>query len=59
MTVEGPRVDLLYRDLHAVEHWASEAEAGRYEVDRVHGYVAGMGTYVLAGELALAKLPWA
>jgi predicted nucleotidyltransferase len=52
----GERVDLLYRDLDAVEHWTREAEQGRYEVDEVEGYVAGMATYVLAGELATGKL---
>src|SRR5919109_1969427 len=56
LTVEGQRVDLLYRDLDVVQHWLAEAEAGRYEVDQVEGYLAGMATYVLAGELALAEL---
>jgi hypothetical protein len=56
LTVEGQRVDLRYRDLEVVEHWLAEGEAGRYEVDRVEGYVAGMATYVLAGELALAEV---
>jgi predicted nucleotidyltransferase len=56
LTVEGRRVDLLYRDLDVVEHWLAEAEGGHYEVDRVEGYVAGMATYVLAGELALAEV---
>jgi predicted nucleotidyltransferase len=53
LTIEGERVDLLYRDLGVVEHWLSEAEAGRYEVD---GVDAGMATYVLAGELALCEV---
>ena len=56
LTVEDQRVDLLYRDLDVVQHWLDEAEAGRYEVDQVEGYLAGMATYVLAGELALAEL---
>src|SRR5918992_1239394 len=56
LTVEEQRVDLLYRDLDVVQHWLDEAEAGRYEVDQVEGYLAGMATYVLAGELALAEL---
>ena len=56
LTVDGRRVDLLYRDLDVVGHWTREAEAGRYERDHVEGYVAGMPTYVLAGELALAKV---
>jgi hypothetical protein len=56
LTVEDQRVDLLYRDLGVVQHWLDEAEAGRYEVDWVEGYLAGMATYVLAGELALGEL---
>jgi hypothetical protein len=56
LTVEGQLVALRYRDLEAVEHWLAEAEAGRYEVDRVEGYVAGMATYMLAGELAAAEV---
>jgi hypothetical protein len=56
LVVDGRRVDLLYRDLDFVRHWTEEAEVGRFEVDLVEGYVAGMATYVLAGELALAKV---
>lgn len=56
LTVEGQRVDLLYRDLDVVQHWLDEAEAARYEVDQVEGYLAGMASYVLVGELALAEV---
>jgi hypothetical protein len=49
LTVEGQRVDLLYRDLDFVQHWIEEAQAGRYEVDQVQGNLAGMASYVLAG----------
>src|SRR6266536_764026 len=56
LTIEGQRVDLLYRDLEFVEHWLAEAEAGRFEIDRVEGYVGGMATYVLAGELATCEV---
>jgi hypothetical protein len=56
LTVEDERVDLLYRDLDVVQHWLDEGETGRYEIDQVEGYLAGMATYVLAGELALAEL---
>jgi hypothetical protein len=56
LTVEGERVDLLYRDLDAVQHWIDEAEAGRYEVDQVEGYLAGRASYVLVGELAVAEV---
>jgi predicted nucleotidyltransferase len=56
LTVEGERVDLLYRDLDFVQQWIAEAEAGRFERDRVEGYLAGMATCVLVGELALAEV---
>ena len=55
LQVDGVRVDLLYRDLRFVQKWVDEASAGRFEIDRVGGFVAGMATYVLAGELALGK----
>jgi predicted nucleotidyltransferase len=56
LEVERERVDLLYRDLDVVEHWIAEADAGRFEIDRVGGHVAGLPTYVLAGELALGTV---
>jgi hypothetical protein len=56
VTVEGQRVDLLYRDLDVVQHWVDEAQAGSYDVERVEGYLGGMPTYLLAGELALAEV---
>jgi hypothetical protein len=56
LTIDGARVDVLYRDVDVVGHWTSEAEAGRFERDHVEGYVAGMPTYVLAAELALCRV---
>jgi hypothetical protein len=52
LTVEGRRVDVVYRDRDAVEHWVAEASAGRFEIDAVDGWVAGLPTYVLVAELA-------
>ncbi len=56
LTVAGERVDLLYRDLDVVEHWHREAEHGRFEVDLVHGYLAGLPSYVLVGEMAVGRV---
>lgn len=56
LTVDGARVDVLYRDIDFVSHWTAEAEAGRFECDHVEGYVAGMATYVLTAELALGRV---
>jgi hypothetical protein len=56
LEVEGQRVDVIYRDLDEVLSWTSEAEQGRFEIQREVGYVAGIATYVLAGELALNEV---
>lgn len=56
LTVDGVRVDLLYRNLDEVEHWWTEARDGRYVRDHVEGYVAGMTSYVLVGELAVNRV---
>jgi len=55
LTVDGIKVDLIYRDLDEVLRWTAAAEDGQFEIQREVGYVAGIATYVLAGELALAK----
>jgi hypothetical protein len=56
LTVDGTKVDLIYRDLNDVEHWTAAAEGGEFEIQREVGYVAGIATYVLAGELALGRV---
>jgi len=56
LTVDGTKVDLIYRDLAQVRHWTAEAQAGRFEIQREVGYVAGIATYILAGELALGRV---
>lgn len=56
LEVENTKVDLVYRDLGEVMHWTAEAEQGRFEIRREVGYVAGIATYVVAGELALGEV---
>jgi hypothetical protein len=56
LEIDGVRVDLIYRDLDEVLHWTEEAEHGRFRIDREVGYVAGIATYVLAGELAIGRV---
>ena len=56
LTVDGTRVDLIYRDLDEVLHWTAAAAEGRFEIQREVGYVAGIATYILAGELALGRV---
>jgi hypothetical protein len=52
LSVDGVRIDALLRDLAAVELWTEEAGQGRYEVDGLLGYLAGMPTYALTAEVA-------
>ena len=56
LTVGGTKVDLIYRDLDEVLRWTAAAADGRFEIHREVGYVAGIATYVLAGELALGRV---
>jgi hypothetical protein len=56
LTIDGSKVDLIYRDLDEVLGWTEAAEEGRFEIQREVGYVAGLATYVLAGELALGNV---
>src|SRR4051794_20936999 len=56
LTIDGTKVDLIYRKLGHVAYWVAEAEEGRFEIQREVGYVAGIATYVLAGELAVARV---
>jgi hypothetical protein len=52
LTVEGEKVDLLYRDLEDVARWTAEAEQGLFELFRMPGCLCGMPSYVLVGETA-------
>ena len=47
-------MDLIYRDLDEVLRWTAAAGEGRFEIHREVGYVAGIATYILAG-----NWPWA
>ena len=52
----GTKVDVLLRDLDAIEHWARRSEQGEFEIDALLGYVAGVPTYLLTAELASCRL---
>jgi hypothetical protein len=56
LTVGAARVDLIYRDLDEVLRWTAAAQEGWFEIRREVGYVAGIATYILAGELALGQV---
>jgi predicted nucleotidyltransferase len=52
MEVDGERVDVIYRDLDEVEHHLAEARAGRFRIENLLGYLAGVPTYLVVAELA-------
>lgn len=56
LTIDGRRVDVHYRDLDVVEHWCTEAAAGRFKKELLLFYVAGIPTYVLMAELAVNRV---
>lgn len=56
LSVDGEKVDLLYRDLDDVERWTRAAKEGDWELFRVPGYICGMPTYALTAELATGRV---
>lgn len=53
--VGAAKVDLIYRNIVTVDKWLDEAAEGRWEIERVPAYLAGMPSYALAAELALGR----
>lgn len=54
LTVGGERVDVILRDLDVVETWSARAHRGSFEIDLLLGYLAGIPTYSLLAERAVA-----
>ncbi|HEV2242154.1 MAG TPA: nucleotidyltransferase domain-containing protein [Streptosporangiaceae bacterium] len=52
LQVDGRKADVHYRDLDEVDHQLAEARAGRFGVEKLLFYLAGVPTYILAAELA-------
>ena len=52
LQVDGRKVDVHYRDLDNVEHHLAEACAGRFRIERLMFYLAGVPTYVVVAEIA-------
>jgi hypothetical protein len=53
LQVDERKTDVHYRDLDDVEHQLAEAGAGRFGVEKLLFYLAGVPTYVLLAELAV------
>jgi len=55
LTIDGAKVDVLLRDLDVVDHWSQRAVEGSFEVDCLLAYLAGIPTYSLMAERAVAQ----
>jgi predicted nucleotidyltransferase len=55
LEIEGRRVDVHYRDLDVVDRVLAEAEEGTFRVEALLFHLAGIPTYLLAAELAIAR----
>jgi hypothetical protein len=53
--IDGTKVDVIYREVGAVQHWIDEAAAGRFEIELLGGHLAGFPSTVLVGEVALCQ----
>jgi hypothetical protein len=58
LTIDGQRVDLLYRSIDAVERTRSDAIGGRYEIDWAQQPPFGYFGPTLLGEAAIARPLW-
>ncbi|RSM98741.1 DNA polymerase subunit beta [Nonomuraea sp. WAC 01424] len=56
LTVDGRRVDWIYRDLDRVHRVWHDCRAGRYEIGTQPGHPLGFYSHAYAGEVALCKV---
>ncbi|TDC15065.1 nucleotidyltransferase domain-containing protein, partial [Streptomyces sp. 8K308] len=56
LTVEGRRVDWIYRDVDRVRRVWDECRAGRFEVGAQAGHPLGVYSHAYAGEVASARV---
>lgn len=55
VTVQGRKVDVLYRDLDAIDHELAEAAEGRFHWESLMFNLAGIPSYLILAELALNR----
>jgi hypothetical protein len=56
LTIDGWRVDWIYRDLDRVRRIWSDCQGGRYEVGAQPGHPLGFYSHAYAGEVALCRV---
>jgi len=58
LRIDGRKVDLLWRDLDAIDRLLDEAEQGQFEVFRIPFYLTGIPSYVPLAELSAGTVLW-
>ncbi|PKT73466.1 DNA polymerase subunit beta [Streptomyces populi] len=56
LTVDGHRVDWIYRDMDRVHHVWRQCRAGRFEIGTQPGHPLGVYSHSYAGEVALGRV---
>jgi predicted nucleotidyltransferase len=56
LTAGSRRVDIHYRDLDDIDYRLAEAVAGRFDIERLLFYLAGVPTYIVLAELSLHRV---
>ena len=56
LTAGARRVDVHYRDLDDIEHRLTEAQDGRFHIERLMFHLAGIPSYIVLAELALNRV---
>jgi predicted nucleotidyltransferase len=56
LTVDGHRVDWIYRDLDRVHHVWEQCRAGRFEIGAQPGHPLGVYSHAYVGEVALGRV---
>lgn len=55
LTIDGRKVDVIYRDLDRIESIMAEAEQGRFTTEPLMFHLAGFPSYLLLAELAVNR----
>lgn len=55
LTIEGQRVDFLYRSINTLQHWINNSKRGVIELDYYQQPATGFYSYIYLGELSICQ----
>jgi hypothetical protein len=56
LTIEGQRVDFLYRSINTLQHWINNSKSGDFELDYFQQPSTGFYSYIYLGELSICQV---